>query len=367
MERTKIQGVYQHDAKDGTRTYYIQYKHNGKNIRQKIGTKAEGITPTYCKKIREQTLVRLRLGEHAPIKSRTTTKTLDVIAKEYFKDSEARSIKKLQSVYNTHIAHLGSELITSIDVEAIEKLRKKKTIQKSPKTGRPLALKTVRNILAVLSAILGFALKKKYIKELPEIQDEIKKTKTDNTRTRFLSKDEIDLLLDTIEKKKHGKPKLLTADRLLMFVKVSLFTGARLGSVLTIKGKDIKRKENTITIQNHKSNRSYTSFVPTSLMDEIPTLDHNQLLIDVSDPKQIQRPLQAILNELFNEELEADERKERVVIHTLRHTFASHLAIAGTPIQTIMKLMDHSDLTMTLKYAKLTEDAGKGKVIGLYQ
>ena len=40
------------------------------------------------------------------------------------------------------------------------------------------------------------------------------------------------------------------------------------------------------------------------------------------------------MNELFNQGLEKDDSKNRTVIHTLRHTFASHLAINGTPIFT---------------------------------
>ncbi len=72
------------------------------------------------------------------------------------------------------------------------------------------------------------------------------------------------------------------------------------------------------------------------------------------------------MNDLFNQGLNAEDRKDRVVVHTLRHTFASHLAINGTPIQIIQKLMDHSDISMTLKYAKLMPDTGRDEVENLY-
>ena len=57
-----------------------------------------------------------------------------------------------------------------------------------------------------------------------------------------------------------------------------------------------------------------------------------------------------------------DDFANRVVIHTLRHTFASHLAIKGTPILTIKKLMNHSDINHTLRYAKLGSNSGKDMV-----
>ena len=73
-----------------------------------------------------------------------------------------------------------------------------------------------------------------------------------------------------------------------------------------------------------------------------------------------------ILNDLFNIGIDLEDRKNKVVIHTLRHTFASHLAIKGTPIFTIQKLMNHKEITMTLRYAKLAPDSGKEMVLDLY-
>ncbi len=359
MTRTKHQGVYYRDNQHNDRVFYIQYKKPGgkKLIRQKIGTKSEGITPLYCKKLRDQTLVKLRLGEDAPVQTRSSVKTLKEVSDEYFKDSEARSKSKLQSVYKTHLSFLDNEPITAIDKDVINDLKKYKSKEKSAKTKRVLSPKTVNNILAVLSTILHFALEKDYIKSVPKI----KKYSLDNSRERFLSVDEINALYAAIENS--GLP---TTQRLLLFTKISLVTGARLGSVITIKGKDINRTNQTVSLRNHKTGKRYTGFIPTDLMNYIPPLDPQEKLIDVSDAKQIQRPLQAILDKLFNVGLNADDRKDRVVVHSLRHTFASHLAINGTPIHKIMKLMDHGDIAMTLRYAKLDPNFGRSDVENLY-
>jgi hypothetical protein len=83
--------------------------------------------------------------------------------------------------------------------------------------------------------------------------------------------------------------------------------------------------------------------------------------------RQIQSRLKPKIDKLFNCELEKDDRKNRVVIHTLRHTFASHLAIQGTPIFTIQKLMNHKDIKQTMRYAKLAPDSGRNFVNDLYR
>ena len=67
----------------------------------------------------------------------------------------------------------------------------------------------------------------------------------------------------------------------------------------------------------------------------------------------LQRRLKPILDDLFNQCIDENDSKNRFVVHSLRHTFASNLAIKGTPIYTIQKLMNHKDISSTLRYAKL--------------
>jgi site-specific recombinase XerD len=39
--------------------------------------------------------------------------------------------------------------------------------------------------------------------------------------------------------------------------------------------------------------------------------------------------------------------------HVLRHTFASHLVLAGVPIRVVQELLGHASITMTERYSHL--------------
>jgi len=56
---------------------------------------------------------------------------------------------------------------------------------------------------------------------------------------------------------------------------------------------------------------------------------------------------------------------ENITLHTLRHTFASQLALAGVPLRDIQELMGHQSFQTTLQYAHLTEEHVKKQVMKL--
>jgi site-specific recombinase XerD len=76
--------------------------------------------------------------------------------------------------------------------------------------------------------------------------------------------------------------------------------------------------------------------------------------------------IRPIYDDLFNKDLKKDDSKNRVVNHTLRHTFASHLAINGVSFFEIQKLLNHRDINMTMRYMKLAEQNKVNAVEGIY-
>ena len=372
LTRTKYTGVYYRENLEGEKVYYITYKQHGKKIWDKIGTTKEGITAAYCSKMRSKQTSIERLKDEAPLNVKEIP-TFEEVAQNYleFKKDNADSKNNIGR-YNNHLKKAFGKLkLNEITADTINNLIKKKKTEISQKTNKPYSPKTLNDMLDLTGGIFNYAINYLELKvSNPISTHKVKKEKVDNDRERYLDSDEIKKLIEYLENRV-GKD--YVNDYVLLFVKLSLSTGARLMSVQTITKADVNLKQETITIKNHKSNRTYTAHIHPTLkpllekrMKNLSPIDY--LLSGTPTPMNrttINKVLQPTFNELFNQGLASDDYKRRVVIHTLRHTFASLLAINGTPIYTIKKLMDHSDINQTMRYAKLQPEAGASAVKGL--
>ena len=134
--------------------------------------------------------------------------------------------------------------------------------------------------------------------------------------------------------------------------------------LLNVAFSELKMKKGKVVLTNRGSIGFLTNEAIEAVKLQIKS--NKSDVVFASGMSTIQRKVRAYL-EQFNKKIKANDRKNRVVLHTLRHTFASHLAINGTPIFTIQKLMNHADIKMTMRYAKLAPDSGREFVDKLFR
>ncbi len=356
----RFTGVFYRENKDKSKVYYIKGNLNGKQYLKKIGSSNEGINAQYAN--------QMRMKLHSDPTSTLLAKdapTLGEAAEAYFgRVSHKSDTTTMQNRLNTHAANLIHLRLTNIKNRDIEDLKSTMLNTVSERTKRTLSPATVNRVVDIVSAIYN-SYNKYNESNYANPCKYIDRYKTDNARVRYLDHKEIELLYKTIQ----DHPKLQKKKQVILFVRLALTTGARLSSVLNIKHRDIK--DDRITIKDFKSNTTYTGYLHQSVKEMLPTDPTPEHYVVGDGAKAVGRTsvnkmLQPVLNDLFNAGLEVYDSKNRVVIHSLRHSFASLLAIKGVPILTIKKLLNHSNIDQTLRYAKLAPDQGQDAIKELF-
>jgi len=376
MTKTKFTGVYYRDLQNNDRVFIITYKLNGKSKKEKVGTDREGVTAAYASKIRAKRTSVDRLKEDAPMMQNKKLPTFDECFELYVKKINNKSdTQNTIGRYNLHVKEIFGHLkIDEISMKLLENFRQKSREKISKKTGRAYASKTINDWINIVGTVVNYMINHHdlNIKNLAYSKS-IGREKVDNDRERYLELEEIEKVWQVLNNRVGAAFKENVTENMKIFFALSLSTGARLNSVLTIAKADINLTQNTITIKNHKSNRTYTGYLHPKYKDLIAERMKNISPIDYvvnGDPKPLHRVspfkiFKKIFDDNFNVGLDPGDTKRRVVIHTLRHTFASQLAIQGTPIYTIMRLMDHADISQTIRYSKLSPDSAKDSVFSL--
>ncbi|MCB5186128.1 tyrosine-type recombinase/integrase [Methylobacillus gramineus] len=131
-----------------------------------------------------------------------------------------------------------------------------------------------------------------------------------------------------------------------LVAKICLSTGARWSEAEQLRASQIKN--NQIHFTKTKSGKNRTIPITQDLVDEIAN-----------------RPLKGFGMRLFKDCYEDFRRciaildidlPQGQLTHVLRHTFASHFMMNGGNILTLQRILGHSSITMTMKYAHLAPE-----------
>ncbi|MCK9554952.1 tyrosine-type recombinase/integrase [bacterium] len=206
--------------------------------------------------------------------------------------------------------------------------------------------RTVNMELQMIKTTLNLAIKWGYSKENPAIN--IRFLKEDkNKKARFLSKEECQILLEKCDKS------------LYPIFYTFLYTGMRKAELENLKWDDIdfERRKIKIRIKDDWRPKSSEREIPISnglydVLKKQENLKKGPYVFhyagDKIPPNSLRKKLLRITKKCGFPEV--------TKIHTLRHTFASHLVMNGVDLPTVKKLMGHSDIAITMIYSHLTDD-----------
>lgn len=352
----KFAGVYYHDSPKHVyknkpdRVFYIVYRrpHDSKKIWEKVGWTSEGYSAQLASNIRNERLQDQRHGDLPEIQARRKKLTIGALWEHYWPWVEKNRVKPgtEKSRYEKHIEpHLGNTPVSALTIKTLEDYR-------DNLIGNGLSPATVKHSLVLLRQMINKGKQwDLWVGENPV--SKIRLPSPDNRRERFLTQEEASKLLVELGKR---SPKL----RLIALV--SLRAGLRAGEIFSMSWQDLNFEGRFINVRG-KGAISRQAYMTESLVRELwewPRGRSGYVFEDRKHGGKIQEVSgafdEAVKEVGLNSKVDDRNTKQRVVFHTLRHTFASWLAMAGCDIFTIKELMGHNNIEMTIRYAHLIPD-----------
>jgi site-specific recombinase XerD len=216
------------------------------------------------------------------------------------------------------------------------------------KNDKHFSRETIRNHLQGIR----FVYKKLYKRN--DIIQEIPYPKQTKKLPVILSSKELKLLFSNAHGLKHR-----------LVLKIAYGGGLRRNEISRLKLTDIDSKNHLIRIENSKGNKYRYTLLPKSLLPELREYYFKY------------RPKRYLFNGrikgfpyseeglrwTFSQALQKSGIQKQVSLHSLRHSFASHLLSIGTDLFTIQKLMGHDDIRTTMVYLQINHQLREKKLV----
>ncbi len=173
-----------------------------------------------------------------------------------------------------------------------------------------------------------------------------------NGRTRYLIQAECKALLEACPSK-----------TLNQIVELALNTGMRRSELFHLEREHVNLREGFLEILDQKNGEYDT--IPLNeraieILKSVPVRLDSQYVFPGEKPG---KPFCDLKRQF--EKAVTKAKLEGVTFHTLRHTAASHMVMAGVDLATIKAILRHKDYKTTLRYSHLSQDHKKAAVEAL--
>ncbi|KYP88485.1 integrase [bacteria symbiont BFo1 of Frankliniella occidentalis] len=303
---------------------------DGKRIRRQFATKGEALS--FEKYIKEEAQDKPWLGEKND--KRRVIDLVDLWFNAHgitLADGERR-----QSTMTFACEAMGNPLATEFNAKIFSSYREKRLSGKLTRSSRVKTVtpRTVNLELAYFRAMFN-ELRRLDEWMAPNPLENVREFKIGESEMSYLTHDDIRTLLTECEKSR--------ASDLTAIVKICLATGARWSEAEGLMGNQIRAGQIIYVKTKGKKNRAVP--VSESLLAELPT-------------SRRAKPLFTACYSAFRKAIQRAgiETPPGQLTHVLRHTFASHFMMNGGNILVLQRILGHTDIKVTMRYAHFAPD-----------
>ena len=329
----------------GGKTYYLRYRDvHGKLRQHKIGD-AKSLTYDKARQAAQRLRSQVVLGED-PAADRKTQRTIptlkEVVEQRYIPDVEQhrRNFSSTLSFIHNHLlpalGHLHLDEVTPEKISsAHQDLRE-----------HGYALATCNRLPIMLKTIYNLCNRQKVPGSSPNPANAVQLFQVNNARERYLTPEEIERLRSALELSENPQLKFI--------VPLLLLLGCRKRELLDARWEFVDLDRRTLYVPLSKSGKSRNiplSMAAVEMLKQLPKWSGCPYVIP--NPQTL-KPYVSLYEPWHNARTRAGLADVR--IHDLRHTAASMLVQANVPIYTVSKILGHTQLKTTERYAHLADD-----------
>ncbi len=362
--------VYKNKAGRIVDVYYsIRYTRNGKQYEEGIGKKSEGVTPEKAYEVFKSLKMDIKTGQAFSLKDKCQQEA----QKRHFEEKMT-----FGDFFETHyVPHIRlKNKISTIDREIIlfdkwlnpafghiplSRISPNSLMRLLNDLGKAgLSNRTQHYAIALTRQVFNHAIKKHLFDgNNPASRFEFKKE--DNKRVRFLTKEELYKLLEALKKKSYP---------MYLMALLSAHCGLRAGEIFKLTWADVHLEQGVFLLKDTKNGKNRYAYMTERVFEEFfqlkPETGSQLVFKDRNGQKikHVSRTFERTVKEL-NLNKGVSDRRQKVVFHSLRHTYASRLVQQGASLYETKELLGHSDIKMTMRYAHLSEAALRNAVLKL--
>lgn len=322
--------------------WHVSFRLGGKRIRKKSPLNTKSGAEAFEAQIRHRYIKGEPLFGESENKEKITFKEFawmwfETYVKPSNKYSEMRG-KRIILIKHL-LPHFGKTPINEITNLQVEQFKAKKTQE-------GLTNKSINNYLGVFRKCLSDAVEWEKLEKVPKI----KRLKARPAEFDFLTPEESRQLLN------HAKG--IWHEMILLALK----TGLRYGELRALKWEDINWDAKILTV-NRTIYRGVIDSPKSNKARPVPLIREVYLMLEKRKKKngyifadengkilEENKPRRALWKACESDGL------RRVGWHKLRHSFASHLVMAGASIKSVQDLLGHREIQTTMRYAHLTPE-----------
>jgi len=274
----------------------------------------------------------------------TTTTRVSPLRQRMIEDMRLRKLApQTQSGYIRAVRHFAGWLARSPDTASAEDLRR----YQLHCVDRGVSPVTLNATITGLTFFFEITLSR------PELMKQMSHVRVARTLPTILSREEASRLIESAKTLKHR-----TA------LSVAYGAGLRVSEVIALKVADIDSERMLLRVEQGKGAKDRYALLPPILLERLRSWWRHArsagqvlpggYLFPGLDPLDSMSTRQ--LNRAVHEAAKAAHIDKRVTMHTLRHSFATHLLEQGENIRTIQVLLGHKKLETTALYTQVATE-----------